>query len=349
MGVATVQLDTSKAGTYQYKFLDIADANYDADSKHKSSLVLSQKVNPRPSARFTNPGKTYSYCSADEIDDTASQIPLTFTGVAPFDLEVDIKYSGSVSPESITFNGINSNQHNLQIPRRYLRAGHSHLTIRRVKDSRGCQSKVDPNIQLSRIQISVHDPPTISPMEARTDFCVGDRLSFTLSGVTPFTVFYAFEDTKMKATSSDSTFRRLAERPGELVIQGVSDSSSRCKFTTHLTKIIHPLPTGKISQGRTSYVDIHEGGEIDIIFEFTGTPPFEFTYTRSENVPKTGGTKRQKEGQILETKSDKTDEHTFKLKASEEGTYELISVRDRWCGVSKTGTFSGQRGEKLLT
>jgi nucleoporin POM152 len=33
----------------------------------------------------------------------------------------------------------------------------------------------------------------------------------------------------------------------------------------------------KISQGRTSVVDIHEGGEAEILFEFWGTPPFEFT------------------------------------------------------------------------
>jgi nucleoporin POM152 len=351
LGVATVPLDTSKAGTYQYKFLDIADANYDAHAKHRSSLMVSQRVNPRPSARFTNPGKIYSYCSADDNDDSAAGlIPITISGVAPFDLEVDIKYSGSVSPESITFNGIATNQHNLQIPRRYLRAGHSHLTIRRVRDSRGCQSRVDPNVQLSRIQISVHDPPDITPLESRTDFCVGDRLSFRLSGVTPFTVFYTFEGSTKKATASDATFKRLAERPGEFVITGVSDSSSKCKFSTHLEKIIHPLPSVKVSQGRETYVDIHEGGEAEILFEFTGTPPFEFTYTRSENAPRSGSGSN-KRGVVLETKTERTEEHSIRIKASEEGTYEVISVRDKWCAVSKggVGTNESGRGQKLLT
>jgi nucleoporin POM152 len=37
------------------------------------------------------------------------------------------------------------------------------------------------------------------------------------------------------------------------------------------------MPTVKISKGKTSVVDIHEGGDVEILFEFTGTPPFEFT------------------------------------------------------------------------
>jgi nucleoporin POM152 len=55
------------------------------------------------------------------------------------------------------------------------------------------------------------------------------------------------------------------------------NASGKCKAEKNITKIIHPMPTVKISKGKTSVVDIHEGGDVEILFEFTGTPPFEFT------------------------------------------------------------------------
>jgi nucleoporin POM152 len=42
--------------------------------------------------------------------------------------------------------------------------------------------------------------------------------------------------------------------------------------------MIHPMPSVRINKGRESVVDIHEGGEAQLSFEFGGTPPFEFTY-----------------------------------------------------------------------
>jgi nucleoporin POM152 len=97
-----------------------------------------------------------------------------------------------------------------------------------------------------------------------------------------------------------------------------------------------------MSHGRESYVDIHEGGETELLFEFTGTPPFEFTYTRSENE------RKGKKGRVLETKTEKTDQMSVRLKASEEGTYEVVGVRDKWCSVSKFAAGEVKR-ERLLT
>jgi nucleoporin POM152 len=37
---------------------------------------------------------------------------------------------------------------------------------------------------------------------------------------------------------------------------------------------------------------------------------------------------------VLETKNDISHEYTKVVKASEEGTYEVISIRDRYCGFS---------------
>jgi hypothetical protein len=95
-------------------------------------------------------------------------------------------------------------------------------------------------------------------------------------------VFYTFEGVKRKASSPTTTFRRIAEKPGVFTITAVSDGASgRCQAHKNITKIIHEMPSVRISRGRESIVDIHEGGEAEINFEFGGTPPFEFTYVIS--------------------------------------------------------------------
>ena len=95
LGIASVPLDTSKAGTYKYTFHSIADSNYYAD-KHQPQILLSQVVRSRPTATFANVGKVYSYCATnDSGDDT---IPIILAGKPPFALDLDIQYSGSAVP-----------------------------------------------------------------------------------------------------------------------------------------------------------------------------------------------------------------------------------------------------------
>jgi nucleoporin POM152 len=292
-----------------------------------------------------HPGKTYSFCTVQDSGEDV--IPIALTGVPPFHLEVEIRHSGTAKPEILSIPNIATTSHSLRIPNKYLHEGHSHLTIRKVRDSRGCQSRVDgtPPSNSPRVQISVHDPPTITALETTTDYCVGDYLNFRLSGSPPFTVYYNFKGKERKATASSTQFRRIADEPGVFTISSISDSASECKATAPLSKIIHPKPRGTLSKGRTSIVDIHEGGETELLFDFVGTPPFEFTYIRSEN-PKKG----KEMGQILETKTERTEEMSVKRMASTEGAYELVSVKDAFCLSSKVkaGQGGGKKGQKLL-
>jgi nucleoporin POM152 len=191
----------------------------------------------------------------------------------------------------------------------------------------------------------VHDPPTITALESTTDYCVGDYLNFRLSGSPPFTIFYNFKGKERKATASSTQFRRIADEAGVFTITSISDSASECRATIPISKTIHPKPRGALSNGRTSVVDIHEGGETELLFDFVGTPPFEFTYIRSEN-PRKG----QKVGQILETKTERTEEMSVRRTASTEGSYELVSVKDAFCLSSKVKAVQGgaKKGQKLL-
>jgi nucleoporin POM152 len=88
-------------------------------------------------------------------------------------------------------------------------------------------------------------------------------------------------------------------------------------------------------------VDIHQGGQTQIQFEFWGTPPFEFTYTRSSNA------KKGHKSEVLETKHDISYEHQKIIPASEEGTYEVVAIKDSFCAFS-TAQPEGRKGQKLL-
>lgn len=269
----SIEMDTSEAGHYTYKFTEVGDSLYDS-GRARDPLVLTQHVNSLPSARFDSPGHIYGFCKEDVTGEEF--IPITLEGKPPFSLEITIKHHSNAKPEAVTIPNINSNRHNLPIPRRHLDLGQHVVSIHKIRDAHGCQRNVeyDP----SSIRVAVSDVPAIIPLESKVDYCVGERLSFSLSGHAPFDVFYTFDGTQRKASSRTTNFRRIAERPGEFTITAVSDGASgKCKAHKNITKTIHQMPSVRISKGQVSIVDIHEGGEAELHFEFWGTPPFEFT------------------------------------------------------------------------
>jgi nucleoporin POM152 len=246
-------------------------------------------------------------------------------------VELEVKHQGGSGTESYSIPAINANTYGIHIPREYLRLGSQQVRIKRVRDARGCQRKYD--VGGPSVLIQLYDAPSIYPLESRQDYCVGERIAYTLSGTPPFDIAYDFNG-RWNAKSATTNFRRVAEKPGEFVITSVSDKASECRAAVHLPKTIHPLPSVQISHGRQSRVDIHEGGEVDINFEFWGTPPFEFTYTRSSNA------KKGQKSVVLETRHDISYENNKVIKASQEGTYEVVAIKDKYC------SFSTQQVEK---
>jgi nucleoporin POM152 len=317
-------METSKSGTYQYQFSELSDVLYEHDSKKFSQLILEQKVNRKPAAHFIKPGQSYKYCKQELDGDEV--IPIRLEGVPPFSLEVDIKHQSSSRPETVKIANIDSNRYDFRIPHRVLSLGIHQVSVRKVRDSHGCQQKTEygaPNVQ-----VQVYDVPTIYPLETRIDYCVGERISYTLSGTAPFEIFYTFEGVSKKAKLPTTNFRRIAEKPGTFTIIAISDKASSCKARTSLTKIIHEMPSVKVSKGRSATVDIHEGGEAAILFEFWGAPPFEFTYTRSSNA------RKGRKSQVLETRHEVSYEHSMTIQSSQEGTYEVVAIKDKFCSFS---------------
>ncbi|KAF2768976.1 hypothetical protein EJ03DRAFT_327756 [Teratosphaeria nubilosa] len=338
--MATVRMDTAQAGLYTYTFDKLGDANYDHNSKAFTPITLEQRVHGRPSAAFVNPGKTYSFCSVESAGEEV--IPVQFHGEPPFHLEVEIKHHRTGRPETLTLSKLPSRRHDIRIPHSRLHGGKSSVALRAVTDARGCSRILDSSVP--RVHIAVHDAPTITPLDTSSDFCVGDRLNFALAGQAPFNVFYNFEGHDRKAVASSTTFRRLAETPGTFTITGIQDSASTCRSSTNLTAHIHGLPSVRVSHGKDAYVDIHEGGEAEILFEFGGEPPFEFTWTRSTHSQRKGG-----KGVVLDMKHEVSEGRVLRVKAGEEGVYEVVAVRDRWCRFVKPGVkVDWREREKLL-
>jgi nucleoporin POM152 len=339
-GKASISTDTSEAGTYTYKFTSLSDNLYvDAESFKRNPLFVEQKVNRKPGAAFVKPGQTFKFCKTDQAD--GEGIPVTLTGIPPFSLEVEIKHHSSAPPEIYRTPLINSNTYEIQIPKHLLRLGTQHVRIRDVKDGGGCHSIA--GFGSASVQVQLYEAPTIYPLDSRTEYCVGERISYTLSGTPPFEVWYTFDGTERKAKSPTTNFRRIAESPGVFSITTVSDKASECRAPVDIVKTIHPMPAVRISKGRNVQVDIHEGSEVEIQFEFWGTPPFEFTYTRSTNARK--GAKSQ----VLETRHDVSHEHSKTVWASQEGTYEVVAIKDKYCSFSTQSADTKEKGQKLVT
>ncbi|KAH8159136.1 hypothetical protein CIB48_g9111, partial [Xylaria polymorpha] len=334
---ASVQMDTAKAGAYSYTFSALSDNLYNNDKRRSMPLTLEQTVNPKPSASFVKPGQTFKSCMADEAE---QRIPVKLEGKAPFNLELEIKHQSGSYPEVYRIPNIQSNSYDIRIPRQYLKLGAQQIRIRKVRDDRGCQ--LETSVGGPVVHFQLYDSPAIYPLEQRTDYCVGERIGYTLSGTPPFEINYKFGGKNMRAKSQTINFRRVAESPGEFTITSIRDRASECRATVDLTRTIHPMPAVRVSKGRVVQVDIHEGSEVEILFDFEGTPPFEFTYTRSTNA------KKGQKSQIIETRHEVSEGYSKVVMASLEGTYQVVAIRDKYCAYSTGHVVGKNKGEQKL-
>ena len=366
---AQIKLDTSQAGTYDYAFTELSDYNYDHDVRRHRQVTIQQRVHGKPAASFVNPGKVHSFCQDNDAESGQAyeSVPIKLEGQAPFTIDLEIRHQGSskaLKPRTITVPNIPANSHLVHLAHSSLQVGTSNIVVRRVLDSRGCERSYDapssiPSNQKAsqvsgnaapRIQVSVSEAPTLVPAEThRLNYCVGDRLGFSLGGTPPLNVFYTFRGSNQKASVAGSTFKRIAEKPGNFTITGVSDAASGCRSDVKgVSRVIHDLPHVRVSKGKSARYEIHAGGHVDVTFEFEGTPPFHFTYTRTEMVKQKGAIGGYRQGRVLDTRTLKSDEKIKRITETEEGIYEVVAIRDMFCSFARNGyegTVSGSAPE----
>ena len=115
---AVLKMETSNAGTYEYEFVKLGDYSYDHDPRQFSPVTVQQRVLAIPSARFSSSGKTYKYCKDEDSGDEV--IPISLTGVPPFQLEMEIRHHSASKAELVNIPHVETKQYDFHIPHLHL-------------------------------------------------------------------------------------------------------------------------------------------------------------------------------------------------------------------------------------
>ncbi|KAG7722706.1 hypothetical protein KL949_000242 [Ogataea haglerorum] len=352
----SIQLKTSESGNYEYILEAVYDSIYTNDILDNlvrsgdyrfEEIQVKQTVSSLPSARFVDNKKVYQTCVSSLGNlELLEEIPIRLTGRPPFDVKLGI-YNEQDGLRTLKLNRIETEKIDLLNLYEHLRIGAYQVSILEVTDSNGCFSS---DFDKESVSIQVYDVPKIRhltddiihPEEQNlkkhkeiTSYCVGDHINYMLTGLPPFTVYYDFNGKRQKVNVNSNYFKRRASSEGYLSIIALSDSSSKnclVNFTSSdgkssirpdLKARIYDLPSVEISQGDSIEEDIQEGDNVEIIFRFSGTPPFKLTYIRTDLADP---------NRIVETEVvDNIMEHEYRIWARLEGIYEAIEVQDAYC------------------
>ncbi|GAA5994681.1 hypothetical protein JCM5350_007373, partial [Sporobolomyces pararoseus] len=350
---ASLTLFTAEPGHHIYEITGVSDSLYTSTSS--SGLVnpikLEQDVWALPEAHFAH-GAKHGFCVHDELASRSSDdLVLELSGQAPFAVELEVKEEGKRGTKKFTVPEIKSHRWPVSLPYKLHTPNPHSIAVRRVVDAHGCESLFDsapssasssalvPSSKLKRSNfalLSVSETATISPVSPQIDHCVGDFLDFVVQGSPPFTVKYEFEGKKHSVPLKGSQFQRLATEEGTFRVLSVGRGEDQCRSNSvDLVKRVHPIPSAKVSTGESIVVDIREGDQTEIVFSFTGTPPFSFTYSR--RAPQD----RSKDKKVLETHTvTGIEENSYSILTSQEGTYSVSYIADKYCSyppASKSG------------
>lgn len=350
----TLPLLSKQKGTYEYSFPAIYDSLYTKEKMVSGSRInapaVAYTVRGAPNLRVEEP--YIQICESQVTDDISLRIPVAFDGQFPFTVKGTIKHENGKA-EKFTLSQIVESHIALDdiakqsLQKQMLLVGEHMIEFEEVTDAFSCnRQKMTEN---NRVMLSVTKVPTITKLKARNYYCVGDHISYNMSGISPFTVYYNFNGQYRKAEVGHE-FLRLAAKPGQLAIVALQDSSaSLClvNFTRNeaeyksLALDVYDLPSVEISQGDSIIKNLHEGDQTEITFRFTGVAPFEVTYVRTlgdeGDRRKRKGAKSRGKRQVVETVSvDNIWDHEYVAVVSLEGTYEAIRVADAYCQATRS-------------
>ncbi|KAM9934511.1 hypothetical protein OXX80_005882 [Metschnikowia pulcherrima] len=350
-------LSSSQEGRYEIAFRAIYDSLYNKEKLSKIAykhdpVVVTYDVKPHPKLRVKKP--LIQLCETKLQNDFKLDIPVMLEGIAPF------KVTGKI------VNNLNGNTRNFAIdnlrdslvrfqdmnlesaPSDVFTVGAHTIHFESISDASHCESSQleEENTTI----VSITQVPTIAKRNIKEHYCVGDRVSYNMSGISPFVVYYRFNSENRRANSKYD-FTRLATKPGDLAIIALQDSSaSQClvNYTKNAAEYdqlklrVHDLPSVEISQGDSIIRNIHEGDQSEITFKFIGTPPFSVTYVRTlgdesdQHKKRKGGKPQRGTRRVVDTKTVKDIwDHEFTDVVSLQGTYEAIEVTDAFCRASR--------------
>lgn len=355
-----IPLTLKRKGIYEHIFTGVYDSRYTQDKLRRLNHnfdfpSVSYEVLGSPNLQVQ---KTHlQFCENQLLDskDFSPSIPLTLEGKYPFKVQGSIRKVNSDLVEKFEISSVSGPLINLaditlsKSIASFFSVGDYLVVFENITDANLCR-----HTQLSSqntARISVSRVPSIQKQSIKQHYCVGDHISYNMSGVSPFTIFYKFNGQLRKAEQGHE-FSRLASKPGELAIVALKDSSaSLClvNYTTNqleydeLKLQVRDLPSVEISHGDSIIKNLQEGDQTEITFHFTGVPPFQVTYVRTLGGDE--GLRKKRRSSTTHSKTTRriVDKKTIKdiwdYEYSEivglEGTYEAIMVADAYCKASR--------------
>ncbi|MFZ4521385.1 MAG: T9SS type A sorting domain-containing protein [Bacteroidales bacterium] len=188
-----------------------------------------------------------------------------------------------------------------------------------VTDYKGCRSSGSKMVTSLPV-------PTSHFEETAASICSGETtdLTVTLAGTPPWSLSYSINDDTPQTINNItvSPYQLNVYKPGVYRITETADALCRSNNSSSSTIVtVNPLPLYNISSGNGS---ICSGQSVNMIIDFTGTPPWNFTYTINGQNPVT---------------INGVAATPFILPVFHGGTYEIIELSDAFCrGPAHNGT-----------
>lgn len=349
----SIPLPSQEEGRYTLAFPEFYDGLYTREKAARIAYnfdhpTLRYEVKESPSLVVK---KQYiQLCETILHEKSEVQIPLELKGRFPLKVSGTVTNVRSKATEKFTLeieDGRPVKLSDLKFKsslRELFSVGEHAVLFEQISDSSDCGSQ---NLAANnKVMLSITKVPAIT-LKEKNNYCVGDQITYNLSGISPFVVFYNFNGQDRQAEAGHK-FSRLASKPGNLSIIALQDSSAghcRVLFTEsqpeykQLQLQVHDLPSVEVSHGDSIIKNLHEGDQTEVTFKFTGTPPFLVTYVRTigESDRKSRlrrGTKEPR--RIVDTQTvENISAYEYSAVVSLEGTYEAIMVADAFCRVNR--------------
>lgn len=304
----SIDLDASIVGEYTH-YLWVSDSQYH-EIQQSNYLKFSHQVWAPALSRFNTKQPNLETCENTMLE---QKIPVLLKGEAPFQLTVQ------VGDDIKVLNVPNTSQLDLRKEIGLLtQSGKLKVEILEVSDKHGCKAPVQRST--NTFDVNVLPQPEV-PELSKSDFCVGEVVSFPIKGRgSTFGVQYKYNEKRHNTKITLDSRRKFdvpAKVPGNLTLSKVSDENG-CELDTGVTAHVHKLPGSTITE--QPHFSIYEGDKISLGFAFDGTAPFSFIYIHTVG----GKVKERKE--IRDIMED-----NYTLIVDEEGEYEIIEVRDKFC------------------
>jgi hypothetical protein len=291
-------LNASTPGNYQ--ITAVADSSHAGTCFSGNAIITIDSVIPTATIITQN----LTFCAGQ-----TTAIPVNLTGTPPWEFTYT---RNGLNPQTIHDVGNSPYLLNVQ------EAGSYSLT---ALSGKGCAGSSFSGTA----EVTGHAKPTAEITGGNATICEGDTARFTvnLTGTAPWAVTMTNNDMNPETISNinENPFMMAVSQSGTYRIEEVQDALCSGPLTTGSFDVsVHPLPTAEISSGDAT---LCHGDSTMIIFDFTGTAPWNFTYTIDELNP---------------VSVSGANETPYGLWVSHPGVYHLTAISDSTCsGTRVTG------------